>query len=618
MPEQRDASTAAMNTGSNRYPISDYKQMWQSAIGSALNSHPALSADNTDGVESAIDTSAIHLAYTLSCEHGELTLPLFRFSKQLKQSPQSIAEHVITFIDNNYDRDTYGRAVFLNGYLNIYLPRQRCISQLLSCVHTQGADYGKNSTLHNQKIMIEYSSPNSNKPLHLGHLRNNILGQSLSCILAGCGAEVKRVNLVNDRGIHICQAMAAYKLFGNNSAPEKKSDHFVGDYYVRYAQWEKEDADKAKALTREMLRLWESGDEETRALWLRMRTWVLDGIKKTYERTGIRFDITQYESDVYQFGKKLITEGLERGVFTTASDGSVEIDLSSIGLDVKKLLRSDGTSIYLTQDLGTASKRYEVWPFDELIYVVASEQEYHFKVLFEVLKRLDMPFAARLYHCSYGMVKLPHGNMKSREGTVVDADWLIDILHEKIAAEIAARNTDGGDADSADIAERAEKMAVASLHYWLLKTESRRDTLFDINESIAFNGHSGLYILYVLTRIKSILRKADYTPPGQSDGGDIWDSVSKNLENPLEWELVVCISRYPDTLAEAAGARDPHPLSAYLFRLAKLFTRYYHDTSIAVEKSEQLRHARLHLAAATASVIENCCDLLVMPTVTRM
>ncbi|MBQ4280496.1 MAG: arginine--tRNA ligase, partial [Spirochaetales bacterium] len=395
-------------------------------------------------------------------ELGDLAFPLFAFAKAFSKAPNILAQELSADINALEDKPD-GEAFAAGPYMNVRLNMDKMVSDLYRQIVRQKADYGKTNLLGKKKVMIEFSCPNTNKPLHLGHVRNDCIGQSMSQILKAGGAEVMKVNLINNRGVHICKSMLAYKKFGNGETPESsgiKGDHLVGNYYVRFAQWEKEVLDKdiasfvsqgmkpeeAEAKAKEinapdleaqaMLRDWEKGVPEVIDLWKKMNRWTLDGVDETYRNTGISFDRYYYESDTYKLGKDKVLEGLERGVFQKAEDGAIYIDNADIGLDKKILLRKDGTSIYITQDIGTAINRHEDWPFDSLIYVVASEQQYHFKVLFHVLDKLGYPWAKDLHHLSYGMVFLPEGKMKSREGTVVDADDLIKSLTEMAREEI--------------------------------------------------------------------------------------------------------------------------------------------------------------------------------------
>jgi len=612
---------------------------------------------------------------TAESRFGDIAFPLFRFAKACACAPAELSARIAEGLADIDPR--WGRAATAGGYINIYLNRARVINDFFERgVGDAGAaslvQEAESGALHKsesqdgtrqddkeqigasqesapqqsmlqesapqdrarqgdapqsdalvllyagQNICIEYSSPNTNKPLHLGHLRNNVLGESIARILSRCGATVVRVNLINDRGIHICKSMAAYQRFGAGSTPQseqKKPDLFVGDYYVAFDRWQREDA-RALEEAQQMLVKWEQGDAETRELWQQMRAWALTGIAETYRRTDIHFDALQYESDTYLFGKEIVEQGLARAIFRKAHDGAIEIDLSDIGLDTKTLLRADGTSIYITQDLGTAALRHRRWHFDRMIYVVANEQEYHFQVLFEIMKRLQFPFASRLFHRSYGMVKLPDGRMKSREGNVVDADALIDEVHDAVRREMNAESAYLREASGAEQRELAEKIAISSIHYWLLRADPLKDITFDTNQSISFTGNSGAYILYTITRMHHLRTHARHS--AEASDQEASRAPGELLSHELEWQLIFLIAQYEEVIAEAAHNYTPFPIASYLYRLAQLFSRYYHDVPIAKERRPEYRAVRLALIAHLLSLFEHCCHLLVMPIVTDM
>jgi arginyl-tRNA synthetase len=470
--------------------------------------------------------------------------------------------------------------------------------------------------------MVEYSSPNTNKPLHLGHLRNDILGESVSRIFETCGAEVRRVCIINDRGIHICKSMLAYKKHGQGKTPESegvKGDHFVGDWYVNFnmelkAQCEelmksrgltKEEAEAQAPLmdeVREMLRLWEAGDEETIELWKKMNAWTIKGWEKTYERTGVHFDQFYFESKTYLLGKDEIRKGLEKGIFFQELDGSIQVDLTPEKLDKKVLIRKDGTSIYITQDIGTAIYRHHDWPFDRLIFVVANEQQYHFKVLFTLLDKLGLGWAKNLYHLSYGMVNLPEGKMKSREGTVVDADDLIDNLRDLALEEIRSKEREESVGDPMVI---AEKVALGALHYFLLQVSPFKDMLFDPKESLSFTGNTGPYLQYMGARISSLIRKA---------GNDFGDKPDFSLlVSDEEWELIKILGTYHEAIALAAANIDPSVIAAYLYDVSKAFSRFYHDCPILGAETPALTCSRLALSRAVLSVLRHAMGLIGIP-----
>jgi arginyl-tRNA synthetase len=458
--------------------------------------------------------------------------------------------------------------------------------------------------------MVEFSSPNTNKPLHLGHLRNDILGESISRILAACGAEVRKVCIINDRGIHICKSMLAYKEYGEGKTPQSehiKSDHFVGNWYVKYYAMAQTDSG-AEERAQELLRKWEAGDQETVELWQKMKDWTVEGMKETYRRTGISFDQYYYESDTYLLGKDEVLKGLEQGIFYRESDGAIAVDLSEEKLDKKILLRKDGTSIYITQDFGTAIFRHNDWPFDRLIYVVGSEQQRHFQTLFAILKKLGYEWAANLYHLSYGMVNLPEGKMKSREGTVVDADDLIDSLRDLALEEIRSKDREEAVGDAPGT---AEKIALGALHYYLLQTSPGKDMLFDPKESLSFNGNTGPYLQYMGARISSILRKA-------KDGAAGGRVKPELLGGDAEWELIKTIAAYPQAVADAADRMDPSVVAAYLYELSRGFSRFYHDCPILNAETPDLAASRLELSRAVLRVVRDALYLIGTPFLEAM
>ncbi|SIQ22593.1 arginyl-tRNA synthetase [Alkalispirochaeta americana] len=535
---------------------------------------------------------------------GDIAFPMFPFAKVLRANPQAIAQAVAMEVEKaQVGRDIPGgRAEALGPYVNIFLDRPSVGAQVVNDVLSSLGAYGNSDALEGQRITIEFSCPNTNKPLHLGHLRNDALGESVARLLRAAGATVRRVNLINDRGIHICKSMLAYQEFGEGATPEsegKKSDHFVGDYYVRYAQWEKKDP-SVEERARELLQAWEKGDSQVHELWLAMNRWAIEGIEKTYERTGISFDQVYYESETYTQGRDEILRGLEKGLFSRDEKGTVWVDLTDIGLDKKVLLRADGTSLYLTQDIGTAIQRQQDWSFDQLVYVVASEQRYHFQVLFEVLRRLGYPWAENLHHLAYGMVNLPEGKMKSREGTVVDADDLIDELASLALEEIRKK---GRDEDQEDSLRRAEAIALGALHYYLLQTGPVKDMIFNPQESLAFTGNTGPYLQYVGARVSSMLRK-EAAPPQVEPPRELVEE---------EWQLLHRIAGYPQVVAEAAQGFNPSLLAGYLYETAKTFSRFYHDHPIAVAEDPQVRTFRLGLSRSVMQVMQHGLGLLNIP-----
>lgn len=556
------------------------------------------------GSESGAISEAIAVETPPTIDKGDIAFPMFPLARVLRAAPPAIAAAVVEELVSDGGG---ARVEAIGPYVNIFLDRAAVGAEIVNAALDAGDSYGTGAALAGTRVMIEFSCPNTNKPLHLGHLRNDAIGESVARMLRAAGAEVRKVNLINDRGIHICKSMLAYERFGGGSTPESegaKSDHFVGDYYVRYAQWEKED-DSAESEARAMLSRWESDDPAVRTLWERMNRWAIEGIEETYRRTGVTFDDTYYESQTYTLGRERIIAALEDGIFYRDEAGTTWVDLTDIGLDKKVVLRSDGTSLYLTQDIGTAIKRHEDWPFDRLIHVVGSEQRYHFQVLFEVLRRLGISWADNLYHLAYGMVNLTEGKMKSREGTVVDADDLIDKLATMARREIIEK---GRDTELEDVEGTAERVALAALHYYLLQTGPVKDMVFDPKESLSFNGNTGPYLQYVGARISSMLEKRAIEGP----------ATALPPESDDEWRLAHLIAGYPDQVGIAAESYNPSLLAGYLFEIAKTFSRFYHDYPIAVAEDPAVRNNRLALSGAVKNVMKNGLNLLNIPFVEKM
>lgn len=540
---------------------------------------------------------------------GDIGVPLFAFAKTFKQSPAKIAERLAADF-HRQTGNTFGTAKATGPYLNIFLPKGNVAEKIFSAVQLQGEKYGSNESLKNKNIMIEFSGPNTNKPLHLGHLRNDALGESISRILAFNGANVFKVNIVNNRGMHICKSMLAYKKLAQGKTPESehiKGDHFVGNMYVAYHRYETENPNAAQEV-QEMLRSWERGDDAAlMELWRTMNEWTMQGIGETYKRTGISFDKLYFESDSYLLGKDEVLKGLADGVFYQEADGSIWIDLAEIGLDKKILLRGDGTSIYITQDIGTAINRHKDWPFDSMIYVVASEQDYHFKVLFYVLKKLGFAWADDLYHLSYGMVNLPEGKMKSREGTVVDADDLLDTLHAGALEQIKEK---GREELVNDPEGTAEKIALGALHYFLLQVTPKKDMLFNPKESLSFNGNTGPYLQYMGARISSILRKAEHETLESLQGGSCKPEL---LTESTEWELLKTVEAFPARVLQAQQTYDSSIITGYLYELAKNFSRFYKDCPILSCGNADLAVTRLELVKIVKTVLQNAMQLVLIP-----
>ena len=542
-------------------------------------------------------------------ELGDLAFPMFPFAKDFKTAPPVIAGLVAESLAG-----ISGGGVKTAGpYLNIFLDKAEITADLLKEVDDKAARYGESSLLEGQKVMVEFSCPNTNKPLHLGHLRNDAIGESISRILDAAGAEVKKVNLINNRGVHICKSMLAYQKFGEGKTPENsgvKGDHLVGEFYVRFNQWSKEDS-TAEEQAQEMLRQWEKGDPKINKLWETMNNWTIEGIKETYEKTGISFDSYYYESDTYLSGRDEVLKGLEKGVLYKDKDGSIRLDLSDIGMDTKVMLRSDGTSVYMTQDLGTAIARHGDFPFDRLIYVVGAEQEYHFKVLFHALKKLGYSWADMLYHLSYGMVNLPEGKMKSREGTVVDADDLLADLTRMAQEEIISK--DRAEAVG-DVEETAGKIALAALHYFLLQVSPYKDMIFNPRESLSFNGNTGPYLQYMSARISSMLEK--YEKRAEEFTGGVTDASLLNSE--AEWEMIKLISSYPSQVNQAASELNPSIVASHLYDIAKAFSRFYHDCPILGSGDKNLTSSRVALTKAVLQVLKNGFELVNIPFLSKM
>jgi arginyl-tRNA synthetase len=545
-------------------------------------------------------------------ELGDIGFPLFPFAKVFRTAPPKIAAELVERLETPVGAHAEGRVRAEGPYVNIFLDRADYAKQVLEALFADPEAYGRGDRLSGRRIMVEFSSPNTNKPLHLGHLRNDAIGESISRIFAANGADVRKVNLINDRGVHICQSMLAYTRTGDGATPGstgEKSDHFVGDFYVKFNELAKEEP-WVKDEAAELLRRWEQGDPEVHSLWQQMNEWAIEGITRTYERTGVSFDQIYFESQTYDQGRKEVLKGLEKGVFYRDDEGAVWVDLESIDLDQKVLLRSDGTSLYVTQDIGTALARYRDWPFDELIYVVGSEQRYHFNVLFHILGLLEAPFANHLYHLSYGMVNLPEGKMKSREGTVVDADDLIDRLHDMAVHEIYEKKREE---IVGDLQTTAERIAVGALHYYLLQVGPNKDMVFNPEESLSFQGNTGPYLQYMGARISSMLRRL-----ADEDLPDYYAVDLAVLDSPDEWELIRLIGEFPERVSQAAEALNPAVIINYLYELSKTFSRYYHDHPIVISEDRGLRDARVVLTRALLQVLRNAFDLVGIPFLESM
>ncbi|MDR0863498.1 MAG: arginine--tRNA ligase [Candidatus Symbiothrix sp.] len=574
-----------------------------------------------------IPESAIQLQKTKKEFKGHLTLVVFPLLKISKKNPEQTATEIGEYLIAN--QPSISEFNVIKGFLNLTIAPAYWIN-ILNDIHRTPKygtrEAGKNAPL----VMIEYSSPNTNKPLHLGHIRNNLLGYSISEILKANGNRVVKTNIVNDRGIHICKSMLAWKTWGNGETPDstgKKGDHLIGDYYVKFDQeYKKELAElEASGLTRkeaeersslmaearEMLRKWEAGDFETVALWEKMNSWVYAGFDETYKALGVDFDKIYYESKTYLEGKEKVLEGLKKGVFYSKEDGSVWADLTADGLDEKLLLRSDGTSVYMTQDIGTAKLRFDDYPIDKMVYVVGNEQNYHFQVLSLLLDKLGFAFGKDLVHFSYGMVELPEGKMKSREGTVVDAD---DLIEEMIQT---ARDTskelgklDGYTEEEAN--EVSRTVGLGALKYFILKVDPRKNMVFNPKESIDFNGNTGSFIQYTYARIQSVLRRKDATFYAQEQI-NVCVPISEKEEN-----LIQIIAEFPAIVQEAGDTFSPAVIANYIYDLVKEYNQFYHDYPILKEENEELRKFRLVLSQNIGRIIQTGFSLLGINVPERM
>ncbi len=547
----------------------------------------------------SVPADSLQVAVTRKEFEGDYTLVVFPLLKTSHQAPEATGNAIGEYLKANCPEVSSYNVV--KGFLNICLSGTYWREALQGVVADK--DFGRLPST-GKTVMVEFSSPNTNKPLHLGHVRNNLLGSSVSEILKAAGNKVIKATLVNDRGVHICKSMYAWEKRFDGATPEstgKKGDHLVGDCYVEYAKMEKEDPSVADDVHK-MLVDWEKGDPHVRELWKMMNGWVFDGFAQTYKALGISFDRTYYESQTYLLGKELVQKGLDTGVFQRDPDGSVWCDLTADGLDRKLLLRSDGTSVYMTQDLGTAERRFAEYSLDSHVYVVGNEQDYHFQVLKLVLAKLGFDWAERIYHLSYGMVELPEGKMKSREGTVVDADDLIESMYNEAKA---ASDESGKLADlSAEEKDALYHMiGLGALKYFILKVDPKKTMLFNPKESIDFNGNTGPFIQYTHARIRSILRKA-----GEQG---LKSAVADSAElSPKEVRLVKIISAYPEKVHEAADSFSPAVLANYSYDLAKEFNQYYHDTQILREPDAVLLSMRLELITVVADVLRSAMGLL--------
>ena len=566
----------------------------------------------------------LQLQKTRSEFEGNLTLVVFPFVRAAKKSPEQTAQEIGEYLVSNCPAIEKFNVV--KGFLNLCIGDGAWI-ELLSAIDADDNFGMKKTTDESPLVMIEYSSPNTNKPLHLGHVRNNLLGWSLAQIMEANGNKVVKTNIVNDRGIHICKSMLAWLKYGNGETPEssgKKGDHLIGDYYVAFDKHYREevkqlmaqgmDEEKAKQEAplikeaHEMLVKWEQNDPEVRALWEKMNNWVYAGFDETYKKMGVSFDKIYYESQTYLKGKAKVEEGLAKGLFERHEDNSVWADLTNEGLDQKLLLRSDGTSVYMTQDIGTAEMRFKDYPIDKMIYVVGNEQNYHFQVLSILLDRLGFKWGKELVHFSYGMVELPNGKMKSREGTVVDADDLMQLMVEdayKTSMELGKFD----DMTEEERREIARIVGMGALKYFILKVDARKNMLFNPEESIDFNGNTGPFIQYTYARIRSILRKA---------GDNVHSSMSNVQLSDKEVELIQKMNEFGAAVEQAGKDYSPSGIANYCYELTKVFNQFYHDYSILNEPDEQKKAVRLMLAKNVAKIIKSGMSLLGIEVPERM
>ena len=563
-----------------------------------------------------VPSSQIALQNTRPEFEGHLTVVTFPFLRISKTGPEQTGQAIGEYLKENLSDIVTGFNV-IKGFLNLIISDSCWIKALKEVQEVQEVQDVQGAPL----VMIEFSSPNTNKPLHLGHVRNNLLGESLSRIVKACGNKVVKTNIVNDRGIHICKSMLAWQKWGNGETPEssgKKGDHLIGDYYVLFDKKNKEQEKDLKEgeetplmkEAREMLVKWEQGDTEIRSLWEKMNNWVYAGFDETYKTLGVSFDKIYYESQTYLTGKDLVLKGLDEGLFYRRDDGSVWADLTKDGLDEKLLLRSDGTSVYMTQDIGTANLRYQDYPIDKMIYVVGNEQNYHFQVLSILLDRLGFKWGKDLVHFSYGMVELPNGKMKSREGTVVDADDLVETMIEN-AYNVSKELSKNADIPDDEAHEIARKVGLGALKYFILKVDARKNMLFNPEESIDFNGNTGPFIQYTYARIQSILRKAESAD----------DIQLQSIDCPLsakEISLIQKLQAYRQVVLQAGTEYNPSLIANYCYELTKEFNQFYHDYSILGAETDSLKQFRLCLAKTVADTLCKGMNLLGIEMPERM
>jgi arginyl-tRNA synthetase len=542
-----------------------------------------------------------------SPDMGDFAFPCFVLAKQLKKAPNIIAQELAAKIK---PKAPISEVKAVGPYLNFFVDKSKLSSDVIKDIINCAACYGS-WPLNHEKVMVEYPAPNTNKPLHLGHVRNMLLGNSICNILAFAGYQAIPVDLVNDRGVHICKSMLAYQKWGKNKKPNisrtdkadskdkksfvKKSDHFVGDFYVMYSQKEKENPELEKEV-QEMLRKWEAGDKETVALWKKMKEWALNGIRETYLKFGTYHKKVYYESDFYDKGKDIVLDGLKQGLFEKDENGAIVANLEKDGLGKKVLLREDGTSIYITQDLALAKIKFEEYRMDRSVHVVGNEQIHHFKVLFKLLEMLKMPFAKKCYHLAYGYVSIPEGRMKSREGTVVDADNLVDELEQYARDEIKKRHKLKDD----EIKFRSSIIGMGALKFFILKYDPMKDFTYDPKESISFEGETGPYVQYAHARICSIFKNVKKFEP---------EKIKPSFEHKLELRLITLLSNFPNIVKDAAEEYKPSLVARYALELAQAFNEFYHECPV-LKAEKKVMESRLVLIFCVKQVLKNALDLL--------
>ena len=560
-----------------------------------------------------IGDNTVQIQPTTPDKTGDFTVILFPLLKLKLDTPENLGNNIGNYLKTNLKEAENFEVI--KGFLNVTLSDTFWINYL-NDLSTDFEEHTSLKTGVGQTVMVEYSGPNTNKPLHLGHLRNNFLGYAIANILEATGCKVVKANLVNDRGVHICKSMYAWQHFGNDETPESsgiKGDHLVGKYYVLFdkelqKQMKENNTDKPTETPimkeiQEMLRKWEANDKEVRELWQKMNDWVLAGFDKTYKRCGVSFERVYKESETYLLGKKIVEEGLNKGIFYKKDDGSIWVDLTEFGLDHKLLLRGDGTSVYITQDLGTAQLKYDEYKIDKSIYVIGNEQEYHLKVLIGALKKLNVPYANAIFHLSYGMVELPTGKMKSREGTVVDADDLMEEM-VKTAAKLTTEHGKTEGLNEMEIKNLHETLGLGALKYYLLKVDPVKQMLFDPQESIDFKGHTGSFIQHSYARTRSIQRKAVALLFPKT-----FNPLTIQLL-PEEKELLRLLHQFKNALAEAADKHNPSILANYVFEIAKKYNRFYYELPILQAETPEIIQSRLLLSNQTGRIIKKIMNLL--------